>query len=302
MTDSPTAAGAPVFRGYDQAALDAQYNNRLKVPAFEDYLRRYQEASERTRQAWGSAARLDVAVGGSAIERVDVFPPPGGAVEPGGAPVLVFIHGGYWTMLEKSVFSFVAGGLAPYGIATVVIDYALIPSVTMAEIVRQCRQAVAWTVAQASSFGGDPARVAVAGHSAGGHLTAMVGADRWQPGRPLLAGYALSGLHDLEPISRCFLQQSLKLTPDEVRQFSPVQCAAPVSGHWCAIVGGLEGPEYLRQSVDLVTAWQSAGERTTSLQVAADHDHFSIMMALADPQDPLTRAIAADLRHRPPAR
>jgi arylformamidase len=297
MNESPATAGTgPVFRGYDQAALDAQYNNRLKVPSFEDYLRRYHDDSAAVRQQWGDRARFDVAVGDSAIERVDVFPPLEGGR--GSAPVLVFIHGGYWLMLDKSEFSFVARGFAAHGIATVVINYGLIPSVRMAEIVRQCRQAVAWTVANAASFGGDPARVAVAGHSAGGHLTAMVGSNGWQPDRPLVAGYAISGLHDLVPISRCYLQQSLKLEPDEVDRFSPSGLAPPRLGHWLAIVGGLEGPEYLRQSVELVTGWQSAGERTVALQVARDHDHFSIVMTLGDPVDPLTRMIATDLLQR----
>jgi arylformamidase len=299
MTTAPSTA--PVFREYDQAALDAQYNNRLKVPAYEEYLRRYQVESEATRRRWGDAARLDVPVGKTEIERLDVFPPLGGTTEAGGAPVLVFIHGGYWLMLDKSVFSYVARGLSAHGIATVVVDYGLIPSVRMAEIVRQCRQAVAWTVANAASFGGDPARVAIAGHSAGGHLTAMVGADGWEPQRPLVGGYAISGLHDLEPISRSYLQQSLNLEPDEVRAFSPMKLGPPAAGHWLALVGGLEGPEYLRQSVDLVAAWQSDGAHSTSLQVAADHDHFSIVMALADPDDPITGLIAADLRRRSPA-
>ena len=297
MNETRSAAGTgPVFRDYDQAALDAQYNNRLKVPSYEDYLRRYHDDSVAVRQRWSDHALIDVAVGDSAIERIDVFPPLDGAQSP--APVLVFIHGGYWLMLDKSEFSFVARGFAAHGIATVVINYGLIPSVQMAEIVRQCRQAVAWTVANAASFGGDPARVAVAGHSAGGHLTAMVGSDAWQPDRPLVAGYAISGLHDLVPISRCYLQQSLNLQPDEVSRFSPVRLGPPRAGHWLALVGGLEGPEYLRQSVDLVAAWQSAGERTVALQVASNHDHFSIVMALSDPVDPLTRMIAGDLRQR----
>ena len=204
------AAGA-VYRGYSQAALDAQYDNRAKVPAWAEYLTRYRAASAQAREQH-TQARLNVAVGPSAIEAIDIFPAAG----PAPAPVLVFIHGGYWHMLDKADFNFVANGFVPHGITTVVINYGLIPTVTMAELVRQCRQAVAWTIANAASFGGDPARVAVSGHSAGGHLTAMIGATDWStftaPMLPVpvthrpVAGYALSGLHDLEPIRCCALQ------------------------------------------------------------------------------------------------
>ncbi|MGE0798583.1 MAG: alpha/beta hydrolase [Lautropia sp.] len=292
-----------IFRDYDQAALDAQYDNRAKVPEFPAYLERFRSRSAAARERFATTARLDVAVGETPIERVDIFPaPPAADGRP--APVLVFLHGGYWLMLDKQDFSFVANGFAPHGITTVIVNYALIPSVRMDELVRQCRQATAWTLANAATFGGDPARVAVSGHSAGGHLTAMVGATDWArftaprvaapvTQRPI-AGYALSGLHDLVPISRCYLQQNLQLTEREVADNSPVRLPPPAAGAWIAIVGGKEGPEYERQSRDLAASWGTVA----SAEIAAGHDHFSIMMALDDPQDPLTRRIADDLLRR----
>ena len=292
-----------VFDHYTQVALDAEYDNRAKVPAFQAFLDRFRDDSVAVRDDWGDRARLDVPVGASAIETVDVFPVPTERVGSdgsgrGGTPVMVFIHGGYWLLLEKSSFSFVARGLAAHGIATVVINYAKIPQVRMAEIVRQCRQAVAWTCVNARSFGGDPARVAVSGFSAGGHLAAMVGAEGWQPGRPLVAGYALSGLHDLEPIRRSYLQKDLRLTDDDVERFSPMKIAPPSTGHWLALVGGDEGPEYLRQSSGLAAAWQTAGSRSVAFQSARGHNHFSLVTTLADPADPITRLIATDFLAR----
>jgi arylformamidase len=291
-----------VFLDYDQAALDAQYDNRAKVPEFPQHLERYRAQSEKARNRFAGSARLDVEVGLSPVEKIDIFPAAG--KQP--APVLVFIHGGYWLMLDKADFSFVANGFVPHGITTVVINYALIPSVRMDEVVRQCRQAVAWVLANAASFGGDPGKVTVTGHSAGGHLTAMVGATDW-PGftaarvqQPLLAapagGFSISGLHDLVPISRCYLQRDLQLSPDEVARNSPMNLAPPIAGAWLALVGAKEGPEYLRQSEELARRWTGAGNSRVSAEVVPGHDHFSIVAALDNPDDQLTLRIADALK------
>ena len=302
-TSGPTS-GPAVFGPYPQAALDAEYNNRAKVADFPQWLDRYRDDSASVRARWGERALLDVAVGTTAIETVDVFPvledAAGQGTEAGrrGSPVMLFIHGGYWMALDKSFFSFVAGGLAAHGIASVVINYAKIPAVRMEEIVRQCRQATAWAVANAASFGGDPARVGLAGFSAGGHLVAMVAAGGWQPAQPLVAGYALSGLHDLEPIRLSYLQQTLSLDEADVARFSPIRLRPPDSGHWLALVGADEGPEYLRQSCELAACWQSAGRRSVAFEVVAGHNHFSLPHSLARGDDPLTRRLAQDFLAR----
>jgi arylformamidase len=278
----------PIFRGYDREALDREYDNRKKVANSAELLARGARESETTRGKL--ECRLDLAYGEHAGERLDVFPAAGS----GPAPVQVFIHGGYWQRLDKSDFSYVARGFVPAGAATVVINYALMPGVTLDELVRQCRAAVAWVHTHARAFGGDPDRIFVSGHSAGGHLTAMVLATDWTrfgtPSDVVKGACAISGLYDLEPIRLCYLNDVLRLTPDDVQHSSPVRLLPPPRGRLLLAVGGLEGPEYHRQTDDLAAAWRRGGLDVDVLD-AAGHDHFTIVDQLGDPARELSRAM-----------
>lgn len=282
----------PVFRGYDQPALDREYNNRQKVPDAAAYLARYETESGRARAEL--PGRLDVAHGAAAGETLDVFPAPG----PGPAPVHVFIHGGYWHRMDKTDFSWVARAFRPAGAATVVINYALIPTVDMDELVRQCRAAIAWTWKNARTFGGDPDRIVISGHSAGGHLVAMMMATDWRafgaPADVIKGGTGISGLYDLEPIRLCYLNEVLKLTPEAARRHSPVLLAPTGRAPLLLAVGGLEGPEYHRQTDELAAAWRARGAPVDVLDMPGLH-HFSIVSQLGDPKAELSRAILAQM-------
>ena len=276
----------PVFRGYDRAALDAEYNNRTKVKDAMEWIARYGAESARARAEL--PLRFDVPYGAHHAERLDVFPAAG----PQPAPIHVFVHGGYWHRMDKADFSFVARALRPAGALTVVVDYGLIPTVDMDTLVRQCRSAIAWVHAHAAELGGDPARLFVSGHSAGGHLTAMLLATDWTAlGRPpdsVKGGCAISGLYDLEPIRLCYLNEVLGLTPESARRNSPVTLPPPRAGSLILAVGGDEGAEYHRQTDALATAW---GVKPSDVLDLAGHNHFSIMGELENPFSPLARAI-----------
>ena len=276
----------PVFRTYDRAALDAEYNNRVKVKDAMDWIARYGAESARARAEL--PMRFDVPYGAHHAERLDVFPAAGATP----APIHVFVHGGYWHRLDKADFSFVVRGLRPAGAVTVVVNYGLIPAIDMDTLVRQCRTAVAWVHAHAAEIGGDPARIFVSGHSAGGHLTAMLLATDWTTlGRPadvVKGGVAISGLYDLEPIRLCYLNDVLALTPESARRNSPVTLPAPRAGALVLAVGGEEGPEYHRQTAELATAWRV---KPGDVMDMAGHDHFSIVSELENPVSPLARAI-----------
>jgi arylformamidase len=279
--------GTPVFRGYDREALDREYDNRRKVPNAAEVLAWYAGESEAARRAmhW----RIDTPYGTAAGERLDVLP-----AARTGLPVQVFIHGGYWHRLDKGDFSYVARAFAPSGVAVVVINYTLMPHVTLDELVLQCRASIAWVYRNAATFGGDRNRIFISGHSAGGHLVAMLMATDWSafgaPADVVKGGCGISGLYDLEPIRLCYLNDILKLSEDDARRNSPVLLPAPRAGSLMLAVGDLEGPEYHRQTDDLATAWRKQGFNSEVMRMPGD-DHFSIAAKLGDPASALSRAI-----------
>jgi arylformamidase len=285
--------GEPIFLGYDRAGLDREYDNRAKVPGFARYLTRYEAASAATRR--DLPVRLDVRYGPTAGETVDLFLAPAR----GPAPIQVFVHGGYWMRFDKADFSFVARAFQPAGAVVAVINYALIPTVDMAELVRQCRASVAWLYRNAATFGGDPDRIFVSGHSAGGHLVAMLLATDWPvfaglPADLIKGGAGISGLYDLEPIRLCYLNDTLGLTPEEARRHSPVHFVPGSRAPLLLAVGGEEGPEYHRQTGDLAAAWRPRGVACRVMDMTGI-DHFSIVTQLEEPGTELSRAIRTQM-------
>jgi arylformamidase len=284
--------GQPIFLDYDRAALDREYDNRKKVIDAPAWLTRFAEASGATRAEM--PCRLDVAYGPHPDERLDIFP----AERATPAPIHVFIHGGYWQWLDKKDFSYVARAFVPAAIATVVINYALIPTVTMAELVRQCRASIVWVFRQAASFGGDPRRITISGHSAGGHLVAMLMATDWAalglPRDAVKAGAGISGLYDLEPIRLCYLNDVLALSPDDARAHSPIHLTPKHAGPLLLPLGALEGPEYHRQSETMQAAWRRHGGACEVLDLDG-HDHFSIVWELSERDSALARALRGQI-------
>jgi arylformamidase len=267
----------------DPAWLDAQYNNRARVADSAAQLAGWAEASQRSRDG-SPRKRLDLRYGQAPGETLDIFP----AAVPH-APVLVYIHGGYWRSLGKSDFSFVAPSFVADGAMVVVPDYALCPAVTIEDIALQMVKAVAWTWRHASEYGGDPQRLAVAGHSAGGHLAAMLMSCRWRqvaddlPLQPLTGALAISGLYDLEPLRHTeFLQTDLRLTPAQVTRLSPAFFPRPKSGKLHAVVGADESDEFLRHNQLIRDQWGPTA--VPVCETVPGKNHFTILESLADPK------------------
>ena len=264
-----------IYRDYDQQGLDDQYNALKSSGNVDDVRARWELGNEAMRGApW---ARLDFAYGQSPRERIDVF-----AAEVEGAPLLVFIHGGYWRARTKEEFTFVGRAYRDAGISVALLEYDLAPGVTMDVIVRQCRSALVWLWRHGAELGLDAGRMFVSGHSAGGHLTAMMVATEWSDfgadvPRDLVKGaVAISGLYDLEPISLTYLQADVRLDQGLIARNSPVNLRPGAPCPLILALGGGEPAEFHRQSEILRAAWADAGMTIQVLPVGA-LNHFTIL-------------------------
>lgn len=256
--------------------LEAEYNNRARVPEHPEIIAGWARDAAAYRAEVGKRMSR-IGYGPSERQFIEVFAPE--RPEPDALPVL-FIHGGYWQMLDPSSFSHMAKGLNAHGITVGVAGYDLCPEVTVGQIVGQ-------VVSAAAAFRtalGAPGYVAT-GHSAGGHLTA------WLVAHGAAAGLAISGLFDLEPLVPTTVNLKLGLTPEEARAQSP-RFRHPAPGVRCECwVGGEESTEYHRQSRTLAAVWAGAGAETAYVEVPGAN-HFSVIGGLADPSSSMTGRVA----------
>ncbi len=278
-----------------QEELDAQYNLRMLFPEaaslYEAFCAR---ESEKVRE--DLAHHLDVPFGPTLAEHVDLYPAGGGA------PILIYVHGGFWALRTSREFGFVARGPVSEGVATVVTNYALCPTVTIDEVVRQTRAAVAWVYRNAHSFGGDPERLHVAGHSAGGHLVAMLLATDWEgdyglPAEVIKSATVISGLFDLAPFPYTFLQPKVQLTWDQVHRNSPIlHLPGPQSGAPPLFVayGEDETDEFKRQSEDYLWAWKENGLSGGRL-VLSGKNHYDVIDGFLDASSPLLSGLLGQM-------
>jgi arylformamidase len=205
------------------------------------------------------------------------------------------LSGGYWRALDKSDHSFVVPPLVAEGIGVAVINYDLCPDVGIAQIVAECREAVAWLRREGARHGVPAARLIVSGHSAGGHLVAMlIATDRSVSGPTIVGGVAISGVFDLEPLVNVSFNADLRLDAASARALSPIHLRPRKPVPLLLAAGEDETGEFIRQSRLLWERWpecRPAG-RTGPLFVPSRH-HFSVLSELGDPQSQLVRETLA---------
>lgn len=282
-----------LYREFEtQEQIDAVYNPSATAP---DAERRIEGWIERSKIATTElACELEVRFGPTVEEHCDVF--PAGA----GAPVHLFIHGGYWRRFSARDHAFLARPLVRAGLTTVIMNYALCPKVSLDEIVRQTRAAIAWTYAHAGRFGADPQRLTLSGHSAGAHLAVMALLTDW-PGdyglpRDLIKGVvAISGVYDLGFLPWCYVQPKVQARWDQVDRLSPMRHLPPAAPPLLVAVGADETSEFRRQSRDFHAAWRQAGLPGSWLEPAGCN-HFTVLEELERPESELHRSLVAVAR------
>jgi arylformamidase len=271
------AEAQKIWRGMDRAELDRAYDNRAAVPNSAEIIEDWVRRSERFRAE--HAELLDLPYGPRARNRIDLY--RCGREE---APLLAFIHGGYWQRNSKETFACFAEGPLARGLDVAMLGYTLAPEATLTEIVAEIAEAVRWLRGDGASYGVGRGRLILSGWSAGGHLTAA------NMGLPEVdAGLAISGIYDVEPCRLGILNDALRLTPEESRAMSPQLHLPQRTGPLVVAYGAGELPELQRQSRDYAAALTEAGLPNRLLPLEG-HDHFSIMQELASPNGRLTEA------------
>jgi len=269
----------PVWRGMTRSQLDAAYNNSAAVANSAEKIADWRERSTSLRARLGQA--LDLRYGDRPRNRIDLFT-CGGA----GAPLFVFIHGGYWQRNDKEMFSCMAEGPMAGGFDVALPGYTLAPDISLTEIVEELRDAVRW-LRRERPRGVASGQLIVGGWSAGGHLAAMA-----MDLPEVDAGLSISGIFDVEACRLNYLNDKLRLSAEEAFAMSPLHHLPQRSGALTIAYGTAELPELQRQSQDYWRARDNAHLPGTLLKLAG-HDHFSILEELATPDGALVAALAA---------
>jgi arylformamidase len=287
MADISAATEPRVFLDYTQAELDRAYDQLAYAPDRDVIMARHAAHSARTREAFKHEV---FRYGDGPLEELRAY--PAGANTSGGAPVFAFIHGGQWQREGMDSSDYPALSLVPAGVAYVNLNFPAIPRVRIPDMAAILRRAIGWLHANASRFGGDPARLHIAGSSSGGHLAAVLLTTDWAalglPADVLKSGVCISGLYELGPAMLSKRAGYMKLSADEVDALSPMGHLDRIRCPITVAIGGRETPEFRRQ------AYEFSGAARAELLDLPPHNHFEMPEAMIDADAPLTRAV---LRH-----
>ena len=227
------------------------FRTRDHVADFDDIVADIVARSAAARAVLPMAA--DIAYGEGKAETLDLFFPEG---RRSGLPVHIFIHGGYWRMFSRSDYSYVADSVTKAGAIAVIVDYALMPEVRMAEIVAQVRRAKQWVLDSIAGHGGDPDRLSVSGHSAGAHLATFL--FEQAPSR-INAALLLGGLYDLKPLQASFLDPLIGITDEEAEAFTPMTRRHDPGTAVTILAGDRETPPFHQQAADFAKRLREQG-------------------------------------------
>lgn len=260
------------------------------VPDFDAQFADYQTSSDATRRTLRH--QRDVPYGDAPRQRIDLFFPPG---EVRGAPIHMFIHGGYWRAQRREDYAFVADGVTAAGAICAIVEYTLMPGARMANLVREVREAAAWLAANAAGFGGDGTKLSASGHSAGGHLVTYLASraphERAFPATPVHAIIPISGIFDLRPITMSYLQPEVQLTAEEVAHWSPIEAVPSSSTHYEIVVGHDETAPFHQQAQDYAYVLERHGVNHERVTLHGE-EHMSVVRKLGRVGSPMWGLLA----------
>jgi arylformamidase len=270
-----------IYKRYNQEQLDNQYNNRAHVPDYADYFERWEKLSRQTETE--HTVFRNIFFGDHPEESLDIFPAEGPP-----SKTMIFIHGGYWYLLDKSLFHFLAATFLKQNVTTVLINYPLAPAASMDAIVSSSRKAIKWLHKNIGRFNGDPSQIYVMGHSAGGHLASMLLVNDQVS---FLRGViSLSGLFRLEPLVLSYINDELHLDMETAIRNSPLYLN-PINDYPFLLVTGTdETEEFKDQSLEMYNSWKNKHTCIEHLEIAGKN-HYSILDAVAECGSTLQSAI-----------
>ncbi len=281
--------GPPVFLNYDQAALDAAYDQAAYAPNREQLIERRIGDSGMARGRIGEPERI--AYGSAEIEWLDIYRTGRTA-----APVFVFIHGGAWRGGRSRDFTVPAEMFLAAGAHYIVPDFAWVQDVggSLMVLADQVRRAVAWVYENIARIGGDPNRLYVGGQSSGGHLAAVALTTDWQhqfglPANIIKGGICISGMYDLEPVRLSARSRYVAFDDVTVAELSPIRHLDRLLAPVIVAYGTCETPEFQRQNREFAAAVEAAGKQVRLL-VGEHYNHFELPETLGNPYSLLGRA------------
>ena len=284
----------PVFRDYDQKALDDAYDQAVYAPNRDQLLERRNLASEAARRRLGEPRRF--AYGPGPNEQLDVYPTRAGT------HIQVFVHGGAWRAGRARESAAAAEMFVDAGAHFVALDFDNAPDCggDLFVMADQVRRAIAWVYRNAGSFGGDAERIYVSGTSSGAHLAGVAATTVWDerfgvPGG-VVKGYALcSGMYDLRGPRLSKRSAYVRFSDAMEAELSPQRHLERIRAPIVLLYGSLETPEFQRQTREFAAALERAG-KTVELILAQGHNHFEVAETLGNPYGPMGRAVLGQMR------
>lgn len=277
----------PAYKGFRQDELEYQYNPRVSVPEYPELAKVRAAQARKVRES--AKSWLNVPYGTSAREMLDIY-----AVDKPGGPVLVYIHGGYWRSGSKEDNCNFVPTFTKRGATVVLVEYDLCPQVTVTDIVRQTRTSIAWVHRNITRYGGNPAKIFISGHSAGGHLTAMALAHDWtKEGLPndfIQGAVATSGVYDLDMVMKISVQEQVRMTPDQAKANSPFLNPPRVKCPLLVAVGADEPKGWQQMSQDYFAYCKQNGMNVEYL-IEPEANHYTMSEHLLNDTRPLTKAM-----------